>query len=77
MCETLQEICGLLGGLYLGGLTSFSFGFMYSNLVLYELERFLDLLDSSPFVEVLGLPGQYIQAFKNIDDIVDASPFDA
>ena len=33
-------------------------------------------MDSFPLIQVLGLSGEDIEAFQNVDDVVNAPPFD-
>ncbi len=40
-----------------------------------SLDRSEDLPNTTPFVLVLGLPREDIEALKNIDDVVNSAPF--
>ncbi len=44
----------------------------------YQLEFYWtqEFVDSSPFIGILPLPPDYIETLKDVDDVIDASPFD-
>ena len=50
---------------------------MNLNLFADASQLLFDLLNAMPFIQVLGLSGQHIHAFKYVDDVVNATTLNA